>query len=40
MSEHGLRQTLRRLRQHHLPTWYDDTKFGIFIHWSVSPVIG
>lgn len=40
MSEHGLCPTLRSWRQHRLPTWYDDTKFGIFIHWSVSSLIG
>lgn len=32
--------TLRGLRQHRLPAWYDDAKLGIFIHWSVSSVIG
>ncbi|MBI3781819.1 MAG: alpha-L-fucosidase [Deltaproteobacteria bacterium] len=32
--------TLRSLRRHRLPAWYDDAKFGIFIHWSVSSVIG
>ena len=30
----------RRLRRHRVPTWYDDAKLGIFIHWSVSSVIG
>lgn len=28
------------LRQHPLPTWYDDAKFGIFIHWGVYSVPG
>lgn len=32
--------TLRSLRRHRVPAWYEDAKFGIFIHWSVSSVIG
>jgi hypothetical protein len=32
MSEPGLCPTRRSLRQHRLLTWYDDTKFGVFIH--------
>jgi len=29
-----------RPRRHPLPSWYDDAKLGVFIHWSVSSVIG
>lgn len=35
-----LQPSLRSLRLHRLPAWYDDAKLGIFIHWSVSSVIG
>jgi len=35
-----LQPTPRGLRRHRLPAWYDDAKLGIFIHWSVSSVIG
>jgi len=30
--------TLASVRQHQVPDWYHDAKFGIFIHWSVSSV--
>ncbi|HVM95566.1 MAG TPA: alpha-L-fucosidase [Candidatus Acidoferrales bacterium] len=40
MNTSRLKPTLRSLRRHRLPTWYDDAKLGIFIHWSVSSVIG
>lgn len=26
------------IKQHPLPAWYDDAKFGIFIHWTISSV--
>jgi len=29
---------LKSLRQHQVPDWYQDAKFGIFIHWSVSSI--
>src|ERR1035437_906969 len=25
--------TTQSLRTHHAPQWYEDAKFGIFIHW-------
>ncbi len=40
MSAQRFQPTLRSLKRHRLPTWYDDAKFGIFIHWSVSSVAG
>ncbi len=30
--------TLESVRQHPLPEWYHDSKFGIFIHWTISSV--
>ncbi len=30
--------TLESLKQHRLPTWFDDAKFGIFIHWGLYSV--
>jgi len=30
--------TLSSVRKHRLPAWFDDVKFGIFIHWSLSSV--
>lgn len=30
--------TAESVRTHPLPAWYDDAKFGIFIHWSVFSV--
>jgi alpha-L-fucosidase len=30
--------TLKSLRTHPVPAWYQDAKLGIFIHWSVSSV--
>lgn len=30
--------TLSSVRQHSLPKWYDDAKFGIFVHWTISSV--
>ncbi len=27
--------TLASLREHRVPDWYDDAKFGIFIHWGM-----
>lgn len=32
--------TLSSIKQHPLPTWYDDAKFGIFVHWTISSVPG
>jgi len=32
--------TLESLRSHPIPTWYDDAKFGIFIHWGLFSVPG
>jgi alpha-L-fucosidase len=30
--------TLSSVKQHPLPAWYDDAKFGIFIHWGLYSV--
>jgi alpha-L-fucosidase len=30
--------TLKSVKTHPLPAWYDDAKFGIFVHWSLSSV--
>ena len=30
--------TYESVHQHKLPKWYDDAKFGIFIHWSLFSV--
>jgi alpha-L-fucosidase len=30
--------TLKSVKNHPLPGWYDDAKFGIFIHWGVYSV--
>ena len=32
--------TIESLNQHPLPTWYDDAKLGIFIHWGLYSVPG
>ena len=29
---------LASIKQHPLPQWYDDAKFGIFVHWTISSV--
>ena len=30
--------TLASLRSHPVPDWFEDAKFGIFIHWGVYSV--
>lgn len=30
--------TWKSLDSRHLPSWYDEAKFGIFIHWGVFSV--
>ena len=30
--------TLESLAGHRVPAWYDDAKFGIFIHWGLFSV--
>lgn len=30
--------TLESLAAHHVPAWYDDAKFGIFIHWGLFSI--
>lgn len=30
--------TLDSVKQHQVPPWYHDAKFGIFIHWSLSSI--
>ena len=32
--------TTQSLRTHHAPQWYEDAKFGIFIHWGLYSVPG
>ncbi len=29
---------LASVKQHPLPNWYEDAKFGIFVHWTISSV--
>jgi len=40
MSPAGYAPTLESLRSHTIPSWFDDAKFGIFIHWGVFSVPG
>ena len=28
----------KSLRAHPVPTWFEDAKFGVFVHWSLSCV--
>ena len=30
--------TLESVKKHVVPRWYDDAKFGIFIHWSLASI--
>ncbi|HUC36964.1 MAG TPA: alpha-L-fucosidase [Acidimicrobiales bacterium] len=30
--------TLKRLRQHRIPAWWQDAKLGIFVHWTLASV--
>jgi alpha-L-fucosidase len=30
--------TLESLKQHNIPDWYQDAKFGIFIHWGIFSI--
>jgi alpha-L-fucosidase len=32
--------TLESVRRHVAPTWYDEAKLGIFVHWTPASVIG
>lgn len=32
--------TLESLRGHQIPAWYDDAKFGVFLHWGLFSVPG
>ena len=38
MSQQPYRPTWESVRTHTVPTWYDDAKFGIFIHWGLYSV--
>ncbi len=40
MSHPGHAPTLESLRSHAIPSWFDDAKFGIFIHWGLFSVPG
>jgi len=31
-------QTLKRLRRHRVPAWWQDAKLGIFVHWTIASV--
>jgi alpha-L-fucosidase len=31
-------QQLRRLRQRQVPTWWQDAKLGIFVHWTIASI--
>jgi alpha-L-fucosidase len=30
--------TLKRLRRHRVPAWWQDAKLGIFVHWTIASV--
>ena len=30
--------TVESLRQHRVPGWYEDAKFGLFVHWGLYSV--
>jgi len=32
------RSTLARLRTHRAPTWWQDAKLGIFVHWTPASI--
>ncbi|MBS0275329.1 MAG: alpha-L-fucosidase, partial [Proteobacteria bacterium] len=32
--------TLESLNAHRVPQWYEDAKFGIFIHWGLFSIPG
>lgn len=37
--KHGkYKDNWKSLQQYHVPQWYVDAKFGIFIHWGVYSV--
>ena len=38
MKELPYQPTLSSIQQHPLPDWYQDAKFGIFVHWTISSV--
>ncbi|MGI9658802.1 MAG: alpha-L-fucosidase [Gaiellaceae bacterium] len=38
MAGETYQPTRESLRTHRVPTWYEDAKLGIFIHWSVSSI--
>ncbi|KAI8331058.1 glycoside hydrolase superfamily [Chlamydoabsidia padenii] len=39
LVQHSSYQTIKRsLQQHQAPTWYQQAKFGIFIHWGIYSV--
>jgi alpha-L-fucosidase len=38
MSSPRYLPTLASVKQHPLPAWYQDAKFGIFVHWTISSV--
>ncbi len=40
MSSARYAPTLESIRSHPIPTWFDDAKFGIFIHWGLFSVPG
>ena len=35
---HALHPDPASLRQHSVPAWFDEAKFGIFLHWSLSTI--
>ncbi|HYM13240.1 MAG TPA: alpha-L-fucosidase, partial [Bryobacterales bacterium] len=37
-SQHPFEPTWESLEQYHAPRWYQDAKFGIFLHWGVYAV--
>jgi len=40
MSSRIYKPTIESIKEHKLPKWFDDAKFGIFIHWGLFSVPG
>ncbi len=38
ISEGSFKNTWESLKAYHVPSWYEDAKFGIFIHWGLYSV--
>ena len=38
MDNNKFKPTWESIKTHTVPKWYDDAKFGIFIHWGIYSV--